>query len=31
MSIGITDLKKGIIFKFNNEPFKVINQYDRFL
>ncbi len=25
MSIGITDLKKGIIFKFNNEPFKVIN------
>ena len=25
MSIGITNLKKGIIFKFNNQPFKVIN------
>src|SRR3984957_768798 len=24
MALGITDLKKGAIFKFNGEPFKVI-------
>src|SRR5665213_676170 len=24
MALGITDLKKGAIFKFNGEPFKVV-------
>lgn len=31
MALGITDLKKGVIFKYNQEPFKVINYNQKVL